>query len=215
MARVGYIWVSVVEHNAQFQRDLLQRRGVDRLYEDISERASAPARVQLTAALDEVGPGDSLVVWRLDRLGSTVTTVLSLVELLGRRNVGVTSLAEGLDTSGEDGAVLLRTISAFTELDRQLARARTMAGVYAARDRGRVGGRPRALSSTNIDRVLMLKEQGATVREIAEEMGTSRATVYRVLDTANLQPDREEPPSLVVRLPTGIDLDADRMRTES
>lgn len=215
MARVGYVWVSVIEHNAEFQRDLLQRRGVGRIYEDISAHDSAPARAQLTAALEEVGPGDSLVVWRLDRLGSTMTTVLSLLELLGRRHVGVTSLAEGLDTSDENGAVLLRTIAAFTELDRQLARARTMAGVYAARDRGRIGGRPRVLSSTNVDRVLMLKEQGATVREIAQEMGTSRATVYRVLETANRQPDLEAPPSLTVRLPAGIDLDPDRVRAES
>lgn len=206
MSTVGYLWVPAGEHTAGFQRDLLTRRGVERIFEDVDARTSTPVRPQLTAVLEEVGPGDTLVVWRLDRLGSTMSSVLALLELLGRRRVGVASIAEGLDTSGEDGAALLRIISAFTGLDRQLARGRTMAGVYAARSRGRVGGRPRALSGANVDRVLMLKEQGATVREIAEELGTSRATVYRVLDSVG--PDRSaDRPSITLRLPSGADLD--------
>jgi DNA invertase Pin-like site-specific DNA recombinase len=210
MTTVGYLWVGPLEHNADFQRDLLRRRGVDRVFEDISAHTSTPIRSELTAALEEVGAGDTLVVWRLDRLGSTMSGVLALLELLGRRRVGVRSVAEGLDTSGDDGAALLTIIAAFTELDRQLSRERTMAGVYAARARGRVGGRPRALSPTNVERVLMLKEQGATVREIAQEMGTSRATVYRVLEGANVQSGESDPPvQLTLRLPTGVDLEQD------
>jgi DNA invertase Pin-like site-specific DNA recombinase len=210
MTTVGYLWVGPLEHNADFQRDLLRRRGVDRLFEDISAHTSTPIRTQLTAALEEVEARDTLVVWRLDRLGSTMSGVLALLELLGRRRVGVRSVSEGLDTSGDDGAALLTIIAAFTELDRQLSRERTMAGVYAARARGRVGGRPRALSPTNVERVLMLKEQGATVREIAQEMGTSRATVYRVLEGSNVQPDLEEPaPGITLRLPAGVDLEGD------
>jgi DNA invertase Pin-like site-specific DNA recombinase len=210
MTTVGYLWVGPLEHNADFQRDLLRRRGVDRVFEDISAHTSTPIRSELTAALEEVGAGDTLVVWRLDRLGSTMSGVLALLELLGRRRVGVRSVAEGLDTSGDDGAALLTIIAAFTELDRQLSRERTMAGVYAAPARGRVGGRPRALSPTNVERVLMLKEQGATVREIAQEMGTSRATVYRVLEGANVQSGESDPPvQLTLRLPTGVDLEQD------
>jgi DNA invertase Pin-like site-specific DNA recombinase len=210
MTTVGYLWVGPLEHNADFQRDLLRRRGVDRVFEDISAHTSTPIRRQLTAALEEVEAGDTLVVWRLDRLGSTMSGVLALLELLGRRKVGVRSVAEGLDTSGDDGAALLTIIAAFTELDRQLSRERTMAGVYAARARGRVGGRPRALSPTNVERVLMLKEQGATVREIAQEMGTSRATVYRVLEGQNVQgDDADATVQLTLRLPSGVDLEQD------
>jgi DNA invertase Pin-like site-specific DNA recombinase len=204
MTRVGYVWVGPLEHNSEFQRDLLAQRGVDRVYEDISANVATPIRTELTTALDAIGPGDTLVVWRLDRLGSTSPNVLSLLELLGRRGVGVASIAEDLDTTGDAGHSLLTIISAFNELERCLSRERTMVGVYAARARGRVAGRPRALSPTNVERVLMLKDQGATVREIAQELGTSRATVYRAIETATADAAAgavtdDERPSLTVR----------------
>lgn len=185
MKRIGYVWVGPLEHNAEFQRDLLRKRGIDEIFEDISAHVSTPIRTQLTVALDSIDDGDVLVIWRLDRLGNTTPKVLSLLELLGRRGVGVESLAEKLDTSGDGGRTLLSMVSAINELERCLTRERTMVGVYAARARGRVGGRPRALSPTNAERVLILKEQGATVREIAQELGTSRATVYRALEEAS------------------------------
>ena len=194
MTTVGYVWVDALEHNGEFQRELLRRHGVDVVYEDVSAHVSTQIRPQLTAALDMIGPGDTLVVWRLDRLGSAMSSVLALLELLGRRRVGVSSVAEGMDTSGDGGAALLSIVSAFTELDRCLTRQRTLNGVYAARARGRVGGRPRSLSQNNVDRVLMMKEQGSTVREIAQEMGTSRATVYRVLEMAAADRDAEAQP---------------------
>jgi DNA invertase Pin-like site-specific DNA recombinase len=212
VTRYGYLWVGPLEHNADFQRDLLQHRGVDQLYVDISAHTSTPIRPQLTAVLDRTRDGDTLVVWRLDRLGSTVTSVLSLLELLGKRGVGVMTIVEGLDTTGESGQALLDIISAFTSLDRSLARERTMAGVYAAKARGRVGGRPRALSGTNVERVMMLKDQGATVREIAQELGTSRATVYRVLEQSNTDVDAEQlehGPSITLRFPAAAHGDGD------
>ena len=202
MTRYGYVWVGPLEHNADFQRDLVNHHGVDQLLQDISGHTSTPIRPQLTAILDRITEGDSLVVWRLDRLGSTVTSVLSLLELLGKRGVGVATVVEGLDTAGQDGGPLREIISAFTALDRSLVRERTMAGVYAAKARGRVGGRPRALSGTNVERVLMLRDQQATVREIAQELGTSRATIYRVLEQSNVEVDAErlEPgPSITLR----------------
>ena len=203
MTTIGYVWVDALEHNREFQRELLRQRGVEVVYEDISAKVATPTRPQLTAALDAIGPGDTLVVWRLDRLGSSMSGVLALLELLGRRRVGVASVAEGMDTSGDDGSGLLAIIAAFTELDRCLTRQRTVNGVYAARARGRVGGRPRALSQNNVDRVLMMKEQGSSVREIAQDMGTSRATVYRVLENAAIDREAEPPtsPSLTVSFP--------------
>lgn len=190
--RIGYVWVDAFEHNGPFQRDRLREQGVEVVYEDVSAPVVTQIRPQLTEALDSVEVGDMLVVWRLDRLASTMSGVLALLELLGRRGVGVTALADGIDTAA-DGGALLRVISAFTELDRCLTRQRTLNGVYAARARGRVGGRPRALSPTNVDRVLMMREQGGSVREIAEQLGTSRATVYRVLATAAAE-DQDPPP---------------------
>lgn len=189
MAVVGYIWVDPLEHSLEFQRDLLRKHDAHTVFEDVCSASSKATRTQLTAALDTIRAGDTLVVWRLDRLGSTLISVISLLELLLRRDVTVVSIADGLDTSGADGNGMKAIISAFTELERCLVRERTLVGVYAARARGRVGGRPRALSDTNVERVIMLRDQGATVREIAQEMGTSRATIYRVLNAA----DSEDP----------------------
>jgi DNA invertase Pin-like site-specific DNA recombinase len=184
MAVIGYIYVGPLEHNAEFQRDLLRRQGAGDVFEDISLNTASPRRPELSRALDVLTPGDTLLVWRLDRLGSSSPSILSLMELLAQRGVGVRALAEDLDTAGPDGATIVRTVAAFNELERNIIRERTLVRVYAAKARGRTGGRPRALSEMNVERVLALRDQGASVREIAEELGTSRATVYRAIESA-------------------------------
>lgn len=191
MAVIGYIFVGPLEHNAEFQRDLLRKQGAATVFEDISLNTASPRRPELSRAVDALVPGDTLLVWRLDRLGSTSPSVLSLLELLAQRGVGVAALAEQLDTGGADGPTIVRAISAFNELERNLIRERTLVRVYAAKARGRTGGRPRALSDMNVERVMALREQGASVREIAEELGTSRATVYRAIESATTE--RREP----------------------
>lgn len=183
MARVGYIWTGPLEHNANFQRDILRKRGVDFVLEDISD-GSRTSRRALTTTLDRLVSGDTLVVWRLDRLGNSLPNILALLDLLGHRKIAVFSVTEDMDTLDLAPTPLLRVVSAFNEVQRSLARERTLAGIYAARARGHVGGRPRALSSVNIERAIRMKEQGAPVREIALELGTSRATVYRALARA-------------------------------
>lgn len=203
MARIGYVWVGALEHSAEFQRSLIVKAGATRIFEDVSPNTSRPRRPQLTEALDSIGKGDSLVVWRLDRLGSTTQNVLSLLELLGRREVGVASIAEKIDTAAEGGASLLHLIGAINELERCLIRERTMVGVYAAHARGRVAGRPKALSATNVERVVMLRDQGASVREIAEQLGTSRATIYRALESAvETEPASGDRQTVIVRFPS-------------
>jgi DNA invertase Pin-like site-specific DNA recombinase len=188
MVTIGYVYVGPLEHNAEFQRDLLRHGGAETIFEDVSLKTTARSRTELGVALDALGTGDRLLVWRLDRLGSTTASVLSLLQVLGHRGVGVASLADHFDTSGPDGAAVRASILAFTELERSLARERSLVTAYAAKARGRAGGRPRALSQTDVERVVALRDQGASVREIAEELGTSRATVYRVLESSAVDP---------------------------
>lgn len=187
MTRIGYVYVGPLEHNADFQRDHLRRCGVGRVFEDVMPSTTSPRRPELSTALDALLPGDQLVVWRLDRLGSTTSTVLSLLALLARRRVSVFAISDAFDTGGPDGETLLRAISAFNELERALNRERTLVSVYAAKARGRTAGRPRVLSETDLQRVLALRDQGASVREIAEEIGTSRATIYRAIEATAIQ----------------------------
>ncbi|WP_438354869.1 recombinase family protein [Microbacterium sp. CJ88] len=189
MVTVGYVYVGPLEHNAEFQRDLLRHGGASRIFEDVSLKTAPRSRSELAVALDALAPGDRLLVWRLDRLGSTTASVLSLLQVLTHRGIGVVSLAEEFATTGPDGAAVRAAITAFTELERSLARERSLVSAYAAKARGRASGRPRALSPTDIERVAALRDQGASVREIAEELGTSRATVYRVLESAAVEPD--------------------------
>lgn len=194
MSEIGYIWVGPLEHNGEYQRDLLKRRGVTRIFEDIGTGSTRQTRPELTTVLNSIRPDDTLVTWRLDRLAGTLAQVLSLIDLLAERGVGVRSLTEQLDTSGSQGEALRGFVHACVELDRSLNRERTMVGVYAARSRGRVGGRPRALSETNVERVAMLHDQGASVREIAQQLGTSRATIYRALEARQHDDDAEASP---------------------
>ncbi|GAB3040881.1 recombinase family protein [Parafrigoribacterium mesophilum] len=194
MTRIGYIWVGPFEHNADFQRDILLKRGVDLILEDISVGSKA-SRHALTAALDRLVSGDTLVVWRLDRLGNTLPNILALMELLGNRNIAVVAVVEDIDTLSGSAVSLLGVVSSFIELERSLARERTVVGVYSARARGHVGGRPRALSAMNVERVLIMKEQGVPVRDIARELGTSRATIYRAL-----APQTDEQPPAAAEL---------------
>lgn len=181
---IGYLHVGPIDHNADFQRDLLLRHGADRIFADLSGSASSGARAELAAALDAAEAGDTLLVWRLDRLGGSVGSVLSLLELLIRRGVLVQSISEQFRSLGPDASSAATTIAAFSDLERQLQRNRALTGAYAARARGRTAGRPRALSDRSVERVLALRDQGASVREIAEELGTSRATIYRAIESS-------------------------------
>jgi DNA invertase Pin-like site-specific DNA recombinase len=203
MVTVGYVYVGPLEHNAEFQRDLLRHGGASSIYEDVSPKTTARSRSQLGLALDALGAGDTLLVWRLDRLGGTTSSVLSLLQVLGHRGVGVTSIADHFDTTGPDGAAVRSSIAAFNELERSLARERSLVTAYAAKARGRAGGRPRALSQSDAERVHALRDQGASVREIAEELGTSRATVYRVLETAALRDDEVREPERSITVTFG------------
>jgi len=141
----------------------------------------AEALPEVDACLDYLRAGDTLVVWRLDRLGRGLKHLIQVIEQLHERDVGFRSLTEQIDTTSSGGRLHFHIFGALAEFERQLIRERTRAGLAAARARGRLGGRPPALTPEKLDAARLMRGQDRSMREIAEALGGGRATLYRHL----------------------------------
>lgn len=178
---LGYARVSTTEQDASLQQDALKAAGCLKLFTDKAS-GSLDRRPQLDRLLDQLRPGDTVVVWRLDRLGRSLKHLIELIEDLAAREVGFRSLTEGMDTTTSGGKLVFSIFGALAEFERSLIRERTMAGLAAARSRGRVGGRPSVMTPEKIKVARDLYEaRDLTVEEIAKTIGVSRKTVYRHL----------------------------------
>lgn len=180
--RLGYARVSTHAQDPQLQLDALATATVDRTYVDhvsgIAER-----RPQLDKLLEHARPGDTIVIWRLDRLGRSMKHLLELVEELDDRGIALVSLNEQIDTTTANGRLILHLLAALAAFERDLLAERTKAGLAAARKQGRVGGRPKALSSSAAQAATDMYQANKTVTEIAETLRVSRATIYRHVAT--------------------------------
>ena len=126
--------------------------------------------------------GDTLVVWRLDRFGRSLKDLVGKMETLEEKGVGFKSLTEGIDTTTAQGRLTFHIFGALAEFERELARERTMAGLRAARARGRTGGRPRALEDDDLPQVqALMRDPGVSTRQICERFDISKATLYRYI----------------------------------
>jgi len=177
---VGYARVSTGDQDAALQHDALTEAGCARIYTDAASGALAD-RPQLAAALDHLHPGDTLVVWRLDRLGRSLRHLIETIEALHDRGIGFRSLRESIDTTTPGGRLVFHVFGALAEFERELIRERTLAGLAAARARGRVGGRPLAMTPAKLRQAKAMRAEGRSVSEIAEVIGVGRATIYRHL----------------------------------
>ncbi len=140
------------------------------------------SRPELTKVLDQLRPGDTLVVWRLDRLGRSIRHLIDQLADLQERGIGFRSLQEAIDTTSSGGRLVFHVFAALAEFERDLIRERTNAGLQAARARGRVGGRPPLLTKDKLRTARRMYEQkDMTVEKIGEVLGVSRTTVYRAL----------------------------------
>jgi len=179
LMRIGYARVSTGEQKLDLQLDELEEAGCERIYEEKTSGA-AKSRPELEKCLDSLRDGDILVVWRLDRFGRSLKDLVQKMDALEEKGVDFVSLTEGIDTTTAQGKLTFHIFGALAEFERALARERTMAGLRAARERGRVGGRPRSLDEEDIPQVqALMKDEDVPVADICERFGISKPTLYR------------------------------------
>jgi DNA invertase Pin-like site-specific DNA recombinase len=177
--RIGYARVSTEDQTLDLQRDALKKAKCRQIYEEHASGKNT-ARPELEACLKSLREGDTLIVWRLDRLGRSLADLIRLTQELQARSIAFASLTERIDTRSPTGQLVFHMFGALAEFERNLIRERTLAGLKAARARGRKGGRPRKLSPKDLKTVRALLKSGEIpVGTIAEQFRIARSTVYR------------------------------------
>lgn len=181
---VGYIRVSSESdrQSTDLQRDALLAAGVDNrhLYEDRASGAKDD-RSGLTRALDFVRPGDVLVVWKLDRLGRSLSHLLMIINTLKEKQVAFRSLTEGMDTTTPSGELLFHVFGALAQYERALIKERVLAGLTAARKRGRIGGRPPAIIGEKLEAIITALNDGMSKAAVCRNFGVKRTTLIETL----------------------------------
>lgn len=194
MALIGYARVSTVDQDPQLQINALLAAGVKEcnIFTDHGESGANVERPELTRALAYMRDhdGDTLVVWKLDRLGRSTHHLINLVEELRERGIGFRSLTEGIDTTTSGGQFFFTVFAGLAQLERDMIRERTLAGLKVAQANGNRGGRPTKLTTAKRKQIATLSASGTPKTEIAAMLGLSRPTVYRAL-----QATRDEQPA--------------------
>jgi DNA invertase Pin-like site-specific DNA recombinase len=182
--RIGYARVSTEDQTLNLQKDALKRAKCREIYEEQATGKNT-GRPQLEACLKSLREGDTMIVWRLDRLGRNLGDLVALVAEFERRKINFESLTERIETNSPTGRLVFHVFAALAEFERNLIRERTFAGLKAARARGRKGGRPAKLSAKDIKTIrALLKTAEIPVAEIAARFGVARSTLYRTLNPA-------------------------------
>ncbi len=184
---IGYARVSTHEQNFDLQKDALKNADCEKIYVD-KKTGSHINRDGLEKALEILRAGDTLVVWRLDRLARSLKHLIELITDLEERKVGFKSLTESIDTTTSGGKLVFHIFGALAEFERGVITDRTRAGLAAARARGRLGGRPPALNAKQQKVAVKLHKEGKhSIKDICQIMGISKQTLYTYLKRANVK----------------------------
>jgi DNA invertase Pin-like site-specific DNA recombinase len=184
---IGYARVSTQDQNLELQRSALAHAGCERIYEDKISGTLAE-RPGLAQALETLREGDTLVVWKLDRLGRSVKQLVDLVGQLSARGVNFKSLTDSIDTGTPSGRFFFHVMASLAQMERELMVERTQAGLATARKLGRTGGRRRRMTDGKISAARSLLADGVPPRDVAKTLGVSVPTLYRWVP-ANARPD--------------------------
>jgi DNA invertase Pin-like site-specific DNA recombinase len=183
--KIGYARVSTDDQNLDLQRDALQQAGCSVIYEETASGKSA-ARPELEQCMKALRPGDTLVVWRLDRLGRSLHDLVQIVSELEQKGIGFESITERIETTSAAGKLVFHVFAALAEFERNLIRERTRAGLAAARARGRKGGRKPKLDNQQVREIrALLRDPEIKVSEVAQRYGVSRTTIYKYVGVIN------------------------------
>jgi len=185
ISKIGYARVSTIDQSLDLQADALTKAGCETIYQETAsgKNATKADRPELSQCLKALRAGDSLVVWRLDRLGRSLSDLVKIVDDLRARGIELVSLTEAIDTSSATGQLMFHIMGSLAEFERNLIRERTAAGLASARARGRIGGRPKSLGEKEIRQIkALLADPMVTVQDIAKNYGVSRATIYNTLE---------------------------------
>lgn len=179
MARIGYARVSTVDQHLDLQRNALLAAGCDRIFEDLGVSGAQDKRDGLSAMLKALRKGDVLIVWRLDRLGRSIRHLISTIDNLKRRGIAFMSLTECVDTSSAGGKLIFHILAALAEFEKSLIRERTIAGIEAAKARGRYPGRRRALTDEQCEEVRTAIGSGTSIQDVARSYKVHPRTIAR------------------------------------
>jgi DNA invertase Pin-like site-specific DNA recombinase len=180
---IGYARISTSDQTLNLQKDALEKIGCSQIFTDTISGATTE-RQGLDAALSYVREGDTLVVWRLDRLGRSLKHLIETITKLNNRKIGFKSIRENIDTTTSGGKLVFHIFGALAEFERDIIKERTKAGLQAARTRGRLGGRPKALNAKKASIAQALyKDKNNAIADICKTLNISRATLYRYTRT--------------------------------
>ncbi|HAU1733635.1 TPA: recombinase family protein [Legionella pneumophila] len=187
--KIGYARVSTKEQSLSMQVDALKKAGCDQIHEETASGAKT-ARPVLDEIMRNIREGDTLVIWKLDRLGRNLAHLIHLTNKLIEKNVGLISLNDPIDTSTAQGRMVFGIFATLAEFERELIRERTQAGLKSARARGRKGGRPKGMSKSAMEKAAiaeaLYKNGTIPVKKIAEQLDISKTTLYLYLRSRNV-----------------------------
>lgn len=182
--KIGYARVSTKDQNLSLQRDALVKEGCQQIFEE-KQSGTKSDRPQLQRMIAQLRKGDTVIIWKLDRLGRSLRDLVSLVTEIQDKGAGLRSLHDSIDTTTPQGKLTFHLFAALAEFEREIIGERTRAGLESARARGRKGGRPAGLSKKAQDKAMIaasLYTQGKPVSEISEHLHISKSTLYRYLE---------------------------------
>lgn len=200
--KIGYARISTKSQSFELQVDALKEAGCEKIYQEVVSGAKAKREV-LYKLLEDVRPGDVIIIWKLDRLGRSLKHLVDIVNDLLEKDIGLKSLNDPIDTTTAQGRLIFNIFASLSEFERELIRERTQAGLTAARARGRKGGRPKGLSkkaeATACAAEALYKEGKLSVQEIANKLGICKGTLYSYLRYRNVPIGAYKKADVVVR----------------